>query len=955
MQTSETTELNPTLNFFKAQENQERIKKEALEELKEYKTQAALTFAVDISPINKNDFLAPINDIYTKLRIQFDMPLMTTGSQAFNFTEHNTSYINWSLELISFNKRLQQAITRVEQLEELTSLDYTGLYWQFLYPLYKSCERMIENSAWSTNPVAENVHWLSKNENLNADEKTFRHSRHSILTSLAYTLIGYYLETPAELKQDAHALVLKSYAKLAFSLQWDLITLLRSPEIALWANTQYPNENSAKLLADLLVVLSDYRNKDGNNVKQNEVYQSWLTRVNQLVEPIARPDETVLQRKKRSDDIYIVMRDIRQIDPKQIHQSKIMEYRIRPALQDQLFEKNAEGKWSFKPRTNINGRHAVYNVSLTQDKSERPHSWIKYLPEQSGMEFSIRCFAERLGLGGVIPGIVGNIRLNGVDTGQAVWISPDISWQTNEVKHSDIQTLAHVIKHDIAKLKKINKASFTRAMLRVLTTNPEDDDGHDYWLVPTENQDYEIVRIDNERAFFAIEKVESSGRLIAQTVLQVKSALYCLSQMQENLDAQVLEDFAKLDMYQVLNAWLKDLQLENDRYKDLFTDTEIRDHVLKGDDISILAVMLPNKLMRELLGRLQLIQHIIRDVLNKGEPITGLTLLRHVEPLLVNKGQENFYYAKAFTKFPESEHVQLRYDYLIKPSTPSSSKNENIAQKSVKSPALAAQQSLRMEKPLTAEDVLRSLEGKDYSPQSALKELDDLANTNASEIWHDLINGNTLLQSRAKAAFSELPNKQRATLIIQTSQVLLKDPSAYTLEQQKIMLEAIAAAPWQRLKLTAFSQALTPKLFDKILTKSRDSLVHLDVSNCKQIRGAQIQWVVQSCYLLESLDISDLAITKLVIQQPTVGNWIFPKLRLLKANRCQSMKYIFLDLPGLQVLEAQECLELEDLKVNAAGAARAQLAGCKKLTFSPLKSILMLTTLYLEFCNRTKI
>ena len=927
-------------DFFARQEARERVKQEALKQLEDYADLARRPFVVDID--GRVGFLKPIAAIYGALRKYLDLPVEENNlRRVVIYQAESATHSSLALETINFLARLQQAITDVESRPLLTAANYTALYWQFLYPLYRSCERVVKANFWPTYPLVESIRWLSY-EVTKGSSATAEAMKTPLLTSLAYTLLTYYLDSTSDTQDGRCKVVVASYGQLPYRLQLELLEAITTPSIQAWVVSRYPDES----LRDLLSTLRAYRNEDGSSVQQLADYETWLELANQLlaIKPVV--EESQLEYSGRTNDIRIRLRDMRFINERvQVHQADVVEYRIKTALYPQFLAQDPQQRYAFKPKENKVGRHTVYPIHLNENRGSRPGLWMKLLPEQPGTEFAIYRLAERLGLGGVVPGVVGNIRLNGKDKGQAVWISADAGWQSEQI--GEIKNLAEVIEKEPELLNKIDMPSLTRAILRVLWSNPEDDKGNDYLLIPFMKDGelrYKIVRIDNERAFFPVEKQETIGLMFSQTVLQVKSLLYCLTQMQQPLEKDVLKDFAALDMYQVLKAWLNELQLEHQRYKELFTETEVKQHFSRdSEDLTLLAVMLHKKLMPELLGRLQLIQYTIRMAMDRKENLTGLELLRHVQPALVSKGQETYYYAKAFSDYPKVNQAKERFNQLTKGQYSTTSSQVN--QVSLKSAALSAQQSLRLERSLTVADVLESLADKQYSPSQAQAQLEQLANSNASDIWHKILYGPIQFQPQALTAFGELPIKQRATLIAQASKSLIKNPDAYTQEQQEAILKAIATTNWQTLALSVFAHVLTPALFQAIIQKTASTLVHLNIAQCLQLGNAEIVLIAEQCYSLESLDISELPIKQLTISQPWVGVWLLPKLTVLTVRYCQNLRFIDIQLPALKRLEAEDCIQLKTLKAVVPLSARSILKGCDQLSHAALKSILFLTSM----------
>src|SRR5262249_37629187 len=202
---------------------------------------------------------------------------------------------------------------------------------------------------------------------------------------------------------------------------------------------------------------------------------------------------------------------------------------LKPAYRDFLFTGGGDIplQWHPKNRTH-HGNHRPYRLP---DEKGKPLLWLKPYPEQPSSEYLVAALDSRLGVYGV-PGqqLVAlhhapMVLPDGTPTGQQITQSAVLISQHAGTKENSLHT---ILKEKPATLAQLDFTAFARTLIRVLLTNPEDDKGDDYFLVPLPGTDrYGLQRIDNERAFFPAEKLAPGARP-SQAELLVKSVIYCL-------------------------------------------------------------------------------------------------------------------------------------------------------------------------------------------------------------------------------------------------------------------------------------------------------------------------------------------------------------------------------------------------------------------------------------------
>jgi hypothetical protein len=218
-----------------------------------------------------------------------------------------------------------------------------------------------------------------------------------------------------------------------------------------------------------------------------------------------------------------------------IQGNTLKHYALKPEIISQLL--TTQGEWQPKDKK-ITGNHLVYRIT---DQTETL-CWAKIYPEQPGIEWLMLHLDQRLGVYGIPASTLVNFHHNGQNT--AVLLSA-------HVPYSNLLTILETMPQNLANLDHVH---FFKTLMRVLLSNPEDDKGDDYFLDP-QADGLKLIRIDNERAFFAPESVEGVWRI---RKLQVKSILYCLDLLTEPLrigtpsvDAAI-KDFLRLKPYALL-------------------------------------------------------------------------------------------------------------------------------------------------------------------------------------------------------------------------------------------------------------------------------------------------------------------------------------------------------------------------------------------------------------------
>jgi small GTP-binding protein len=636
-------------------------------------------------------------------------------------------------------------------------------------------------------------------------------------------------------------------------------------------------------------------------------------------------------------------------------QWQVQTYPLKSAISAQLFQAN--GEWRPKDAS-ISGNHRVYPVEINHQIC----FWVKAYPEQPASEFLVTELDRRLGVWGTPQMELVKFH-HGGQTSAAV---------ITEAVHG--VSLRDVIHGTPQQLGKLDFTSFMRTLWRVLLTNPEDDKDDDYFLVPQADGSLQLVRIDNERAFFQPTSAGGKGLLFKPVeTLQVKSVLYCLEQTRshwhsDNNDLNTvmtaaIDECLQLQPIAVISDLLTQAQAYHAAWNQLFSAQEVAAHFeRRPPEVSIPAMCIPQGLAKELITRLTAIHNALRfsrDTRFNRAPLTGLSLLAVTQPKLAA------YYAKAHPTPADSkagsavlalDHTQVRSRFRHVVGT-LYKKDAKGGFSSQMPGTIALQSSLRMQSPLDKPTLQAIRDSKACSPKQELDQFLSWQTDQLTRLRSELLMG----YSSAIAAFQGLPLRHQQLLW----QELKKPLQAKTLnlQQQTALLQAMTGAPWPKLNLSLFDAlAVTEQTLQGLLEAGGEHLLELDISGCTALRATVVETIPRYCPQLQRLTMNNqtawvslhldgfealtrfdcnnaTALTKLTfghlpalnflslagatslvaledrgygIRQPNA--WALPQLRFLDTRNCLALRWVQLHLLAPQdltwSLKGCEALEL---------------------------------------------
>ncbi|ASQ46765.1 hypothetical protein [Legionella clemsonensis] len=609
-------------------------------------------------------------------------------------------------------------------------------------------------------------------------------------------------------------------------------------------------------------------------------------------------------------------------------------YQLTKKAYSQLFD---QGNFKARSAKQQDGRHTALTV-VTKDERQQEHRvfW-KLSPEQPAAEALDEELTWLL-TGEAHPNtLVLKVIRKEVTTGK---LQTEIVQLVEGV--TGITLSAQDIKQHAAMLGQIDKASFTRHFLSVLISNPEDDNGCDYFLThaPGGNttQSLSLKRIDRERKYYQPDETQKTYiGFSSKKILLVKSILYCLNQTQEPLDNATLMAFAKLNTEQVLRRWLHFAKTEEQFYRNLFTPEEVKEHFNRRDvDMTLLAVFLPQGLIRSIWSRIEAAQSLIKlaqassgsskTSTSQIEPtLTGMQLLKEIQGTLAS------YYLPAFDRFPydanRPELAEERFKFVTAGTGAYLLTADNRRQTNTLALiAITKNSNFFKQRPaqkLTVDDALAMYRGERESAQTAVSELKTMRKVDSLRLAEMLLTNvpNSLQQFKLLAA-----NQQ---VVIITHLFKLANQASYALKQETLetVLELLASGiVFPVLDLSAFRHVLQDSHLLALLKSTGQALDALNLSQCLHVTEKGIEGIEKYCPGLKALSLSQCTQLKTVTLH-------LKQLTSLNIADCHQLKKINAQLPELTHINVEECVELEEIVTGAKKSAEIniKIKGCLKL------------------------
>jgi Ran GTPase-activating protein (RanGAP) involved in mRNA processing and transport len=646
-----------------------------------------------------------------------------------------------------------------------------------------------------------------------------------------------------------------------------------------------------------------------------------------------------------------------------------LEYQLKahdlhPTIARQLFKPN--GEWQDKGQHQA-GNHRVYPISA----GGKIQFWVKVYPEQPASEFLVTELDRRLGVEGTPHMELVKFQHGGKTSAAVI---------TSAVNGVNLQTVVDKVPEQ---LQQLPLATFVSTLLRVLLTNPEDDKGDDYFLVPQADRSHKLVRIDNERAFFQPSS-ERQKLLFKSEHLLVKSIIYCLEQMQwqwadDAAVATVIEDFLHLQPVALVSDLLQAADQLHDGWNVLFSEGEVTAHFNCKDPWASLPVMcIPNGLARELITRLTTMHTALRMEHNH---MTGLQLLKVTQPKLaqyyvashssVSSPTQTLFAipfraeqksvsptaeskhrtsASATTRETAADHtrVSARFERIAGHLYQKKNKKDSQSgQRSLMPNSVAMQSSLRLESPVDLATLQKVRSKQTCSAKQQLAEFEKWQKSQRLRLIDDLFAQKT----PAVAEWQSLPLRHQHLIFTQL-QTKAKDKQL-SVEQKRFILKALAAVvsetAWPQLDFNGFEDTLTDALLEPLLKGASQQLLQLNVNGCTQLTDKSFKALLAYNPHLRRLQAQQA-------RWSTVTLTALPHLEELDLSG-SAVQTLVGDAPSLRSLQLKDCQQLHSLgkkgafqnnPFSAPKLTQFGVSNCRQLTYTWLSQIMSLNKDFIQ-------
>lgn len=579
---------------------------------------------------------------------------------------------------------------------------------------------------------------------------------------------------------------------------------------------------------------------------------------------------------------------------------------LKPEVAEMLLGEDG----SFKEKEQ--GEYGRRNVRGINYKGYKLH--FKENPELPGMEYALGSLIRKItGQGAPITSLLK------FSVGNKVY-PVQVSRTVEGINFQD------ALNEGAERLDKISSRSFGLMCIASLLINPEDGKPDNYILEPqqgTGNEDnyYNIVCVDNDHGL-----VPALAKEKMRTKVMVKTILYCMRQMHENLNKEAREQILTISHTELLRTWLNELDRLDTEYRSLFTVKEhaqllnqgetkglksiVRKYKKEGESPAVMPILIRKGVVATLYQKFQLLQYILEH----NEEITPMQLLYIIEPLLAKyyddprlKGLGE---KQAFNNLFKDQYSTVmagRYGTMI-----------NSRQ---------LLQSILQEVP-NLEDIIL----KKHTPAEAIDELKiiKLQSTTLNKVREELLTGNDksfkelLLDSFRERVING--NKGEGNKV---------DFSALYEHKQFFILQSIKSSSFIELKISHCTMLFGTSL-EEIL-KHSPALSILNINSCINIDSSAVRSIASYCPLIEKLVISNIPALSYIGTATGIGSLAFNNLRRLDLSNNTSLNDIKIKAPKLEWLNLSNCTQLTDnvlsiLISKCLNIKILTLDGCNKIS-----------------------
>ncbi|MBA3238326.1 MAG: DUF4116 domain-containing protein [Parachlamydiaceae bacterium] len=386
----------------------------------------------------------------------------------------------------------------------------------------------------------------------------------------------------------------------------------------------------------------------------------------------------------------------------------------------------------------------------------------------------------------------------------------------------------------------IDQKQWTRVLLCAILSRPADGRLSNYIV-----HEKKIYCIDNDLSF-----VEPAVISWNSCKVNFFSFLFCMQPLDTLLDAEILQEFERLDRSAILEGWIQDVIQKDKEYSALFSESE-REILLREDSNG--NSFTPYILFREgALATLDLQFWRLQALIRRSNRLTAGDLLK--ELISIREESVGMHVYRAYFRAMSSPYDQIKYQIT------SSKKVGSITNVEYFKAALGEKVSHE------------KIERKSYSPEKAREEF-----------------SHSLLKNFEHAAIIKRPGK----ITIQANfESLRKSPS-----QQTVILQNLAISERQKHNILILNHCMALDV-TLLIPFLHGELDYLDLSYCPKINDEALSYIHKLCPNLKHLRLMATGITQ--IKGWGWGDLEFSKLEYANISQCHQLHTLKLKAPALK-------------------------------------------------------
>ncbi|ETN98834.1 HEAT repeat-containing PBS lyase, partial [Reticulomyxa filosa] len=605
---------------------------------------------------------------------------------------------------------------------------------------------------------------------------------------------------------------------------------------------------------------------------------------------------------------------------------------LQASVAAQLLDENGK----FKQNRISGGQRDVIPIAL--DTNTPPIIYAKAWPEMPGMSYLMeQCHHRIIGHGTYHSELV-CLRYADGDS---------IPVLCSEAVHGP--TLQEVIENESERLNKLDHQYYTELLFVALLTNPEDGLPTNYIVKCIDNKKDTLVSIDHDHALFPDWLPDKNTK---QLQLQIKTILFCLDCMHQQINPIARERFLTLDSRQMMESIFRDTQSQNEMYSKMFP-TEIIHRWHHNDASNSCTIPIPLKkgdavAMYSRWSKL-------RTLLKLHPDVTGLQCLIQLHP------KAGIAYSDALQKYkdPIERLAQLgRYQlnkFGVMASNTRALRTLTRAKISTHINDILPETGYWDLEDLTPAKALAELDQLSYQCQQLEKICDEVASGNfkAFERLLSLEDQSAILRGDPERGFApfhwnKLSDEQQLTLahIVQLhpfEELSLRGFNFNIWSVEKMELAAKMThffSGMMNLRWLDLSDTMMDDSDLNAITKQCQTLQTLIARRCSRLQGKSF-WM---CFSLHELIVDESGIR-------TLTGFQAPKMVRFEGNHCSKLTNVEISIamPCLRQWKMINATYLSKLKLKAPVLESLQLGGCSSIVSISTGSS-MLSVLDIQGC-----